>query len=122
MREFLDDDERMFSSYAELVGLTRGLDLAFEARKGMTITNAPTICANADAAVTAWRSLLHPSKKEIVREDGTVDELLFKASIIIQTYVSVTYIRPYILTTTKSDTSSISTANSPPLHTAPSRQ
>ncbi|OJJ05028.1 hypothetical protein ASPVEDRAFT_55065 [Aspergillus versicolor CBS 583.65] len=85
MREFLDDDERMFSSYAELVGLTRGLDLAFAARKGMTITNCPTICANADAAVTAWRSLLHPSKKEIVREDGTVDELLFKASMAIQT-------------------------------------
>ncbi|KAL4984104.1 hypothetical protein BDW68DRAFT_167648 [Aspergillus falconensis] len=87
MREFLDDDHRIFSSFAELVGLTRGLDLALAARQGMTIANAPSICANTDATVTAWRSLLHPSKKDLVREDGTVDELLFKANIIIQTYV-----------------------------------
>ncbi|KAL5050931.1 hypothetical protein BDW71DRAFT_80390 [Aspergillus fruticulosus] len=87
MREFLDDDNRIFSSFAELVGLTRGLDLALAARQGMTIANAPSICANTDATVTAWRSLLHPSKKDLVREDGTVDELLFKANIIIQTYV-----------------------------------
>ncbi|KAL4779841.1 hypothetical protein BJX76DRAFT_351459 [Aspergillus varians] len=91
MREFLDDDDddddRVFSSFAELVGLTRGLNLAFAARQGMTIANAPAICANTDATVTAWRSLLHPSKRDIVREDGTVDELLFKANIIIQTYV-----------------------------------
>ncbi|KAL4912978.1 hypothetical protein BDW62DRAFT_215902 [Aspergillus aurantiobrunneus] len=87
MREFLDDDERIFSSFAELVGLTRGLDLALAARQGMTIANAPAICANADATVTAWRSLLHSSKKDLIRQDGAVDELLFKANIIIQTYV-----------------------------------
>ncbi|KAL4923541.1 putative C6 transcription factor [Aspergillus undulatus] len=87
MREFLGDDERQFSSFAELVGLTRGLDIALTARNGMTIANAPWISANTDATVTAWQSLLHPSKKNLVREDGTVDELLFKANIIIQTYV-----------------------------------
>ncbi|RDW72718.1 fungal specific transcription factor domain-containing protein [Aspergillus mulundensis] len=87
MREFLDDNERIFSSFAEMVGLTRGLDLALCTRKGMTIANAPTICSNADATVTAWRSLLPPSKKDLVREDGTVDELLFKANMIISTYV-----------------------------------
>ncbi|KAL4879892.1 hypothetical protein BJY04DRAFT_219697 [Aspergillus karnatakaensis] len=87
MREFLDDDERNFSSFAEMVGLTRGLDIALTARQGMTIVSAPGISANTDATVTAWRSLLHPSKKNIVREDGTVDELLFKANMIIQTYV-----------------------------------
>ncbi|KAL4995356.1 hypothetical protein BDV10DRAFT_134486 [Aspergillus recurvatus] len=87
MREFLDDDDRVFSSFAELVGLTRGFDLALAARQGMTIANAPAICANADATVTAWRSLLHPSKKDLVRGDGTVDELLFKANMVIQTYV-----------------------------------
>ncbi|KAL4900137.1 hypothetical protein BDW74DRAFT_104479 [Aspergillus multicolor] len=87
MREFLDDNDRIFSSFAEMVGLTRGLDLALSARKGMTIANAPNICANADATVTAWRSLLPPSKKDLVKEDGTVDELLFKANMIISTYV-----------------------------------
>ncbi|KAL6231577.1 hypothetical protein BDW75DRAFT_233483 [Aspergillus navahoensis] len=85
MREFLDDDDRIFSSFAELIGLTRSLDLALAARQGMTIANAPGICANTDATVTAWRSLLHPSKKDLVRGDGTVDELLFKANIIIHT-------------------------------------
>ncbi|KAL4974659.1 hypothetical protein BDW66DRAFT_152693 [Aspergillus desertorum] len=87
MREFLDDDGRLFSSFAELVGLTRGLDLALASRQGMTIGNAPGICANADATATAWRSLLHPSKTDLIRGDGTVDELLFKANMIIQTYV-----------------------------------
>ncbi|KAL5339643.1 hypothetical protein BJX70DRAFT_363530 [Aspergillus crustosus] len=87
MREFLEDDDRTFSSFAELVGLTRGVELALVARPDMTLTTAPAICANTDATVTAWRSLLHPSKRDIVREDGSVDELLFKASMIIQTYV-----------------------------------
>ncbi|KAL4944127.1 hypothetical protein BDV06DRAFT_116930 [Aspergillus oleicola] len=87
MREFLDDDERTYSSFAELVGLTRGLDTALVSRQGMTIANAPWISGNTDATVTAWRSLLHPSKKNLVSEDGTVDELLFKANMIIQTYV-----------------------------------
>ncbi|KAL4868432.1 hypothetical protein BDV12DRAFT_169707 [Aspergillus spectabilis] len=98
MREFLDDDERMFSSFAEIVGLTRGLDLALAARQGMTIANAPAICANTDATVTAWRSLLHPSKKDIVRGDGSVDELLFEASMVIQTYVLAPLAQILILT------------------------
>ncbi|KAL4963855.1 putative C6 transcription factor [Aspergillus stella-maris] len=87
MREFLDDEDRTFSSFAELVGLTRGLDIALMSRQEMTIANAPWISGNTDATVTAWRSLLHPSKKNLVREDGTVDELLFKANMLIQTYV-----------------------------------
>ncbi|KAL4952190.1 hypothetical protein BDW69DRAFT_168269 [Aspergillus filifer] len=87
MREFLGDEERTFSSFAELVGLTRGLDIALSTRQEMTIANAPWISGNTDATVTAWRSLLHPSKKNLVREDGTVDELLFKANMIVQTYL-----------------------------------
>ncbi|KAL3488381.1 hypothetical protein BJX62DRAFT_212023 [Aspergillus germanicus] len=87
MREFLDDEDRVFSSYAEFVGLTRSLDLALAARKNMTIATAPAVCANTDATVTAWRSLLPPSKRDLVRKDGTFDELLFKANIIIHTYV-----------------------------------
>ncbi|KAL3473872.1 hypothetical protein BJX99DRAFT_272046 [Aspergillus californicus] len=63
MREFMDDTERGFSSLAELVGLTRALDLALAARQDMDISNAPVISANADASVTAWRSLLPASKK-----------------------------------------------------------
>ncbi|KAL2819561.1 hypothetical protein BDW59DRAFT_151348 [Aspergillus cavernicola] len=87
MREFLDDDVRVFSSFAELVGLTKGLDLALSARKGMDVANAPAICANADATVTAWRSLLPPSKKDLLQRDGSVDELMFKSHMLIQTYI-----------------------------------
>ncbi|KAL2811989.1 hypothetical protein BJX63DRAFT_432995 [Aspergillus granulosus] len=87
MREFLDDDDRVFSSFAEFVGLTRSLDLALRARKNMTIATAPAVCANTDACVTAWRSLLPQSKRDLVRADGSFDELLFKANMIIYTYV-----------------------------------
>jgi len=93
MREFLDDEERVFSSFAELVGLTRSLDLALRARKNMTIATAPAVCANTDASVTAWRSLLPPSKKDLVREDGSFDELLFKANMVINTYVPLWVVR-----------------------------
>ncbi|CEL02047.1 hypothetical protein ASPCAL01622 [Aspergillus calidoustus] len=87
MREFLDEEDRVFSSFAELVGLTRSLDLALAARQNMTSATAPAVCANTDASVTAWRSLLPHSKRDLVRGDGSVDELLFKANIIIHTYV-----------------------------------
>ncbi|KAL3466911.1 hypothetical protein BJX64DRAFT_249251 [Aspergillus heterothallicus] len=87
MREFLDDEDRVFSSFAELVGLTRSLDLALRARKGMTIATAPAVCANTDASVMAWRSLLPPSKRDLVREDGSFDELLFKSNMVINTYI-----------------------------------
>jgi hypothetical protein len=85
MREFLDEEDRVFSSFAELVGLTRSLDLALAARQNMTSATAPAVCANTDASVTAWRSLLPHSKRDLVRGDGSVDELLFKANIIIHT-------------------------------------
>ena len=39
MREFLDEEDRVFSSFAELVGLTRSLDLALAARQNMTLND-----------------------------------------------------------------------------------
>ena len=48
--------------------------------------HANTICANADTTLTAWCSLLPRSKRRILRDDGTVDELLFKANILMHTY------------------------------------
>ncbi|KAK9236431.1 hypothetical protein V1525DRAFT_217702 [Lipomyces kononenkoae] len=86
MREFMDDEGQEFSSFAELVGLTRSLDLALAPRRNLDFDTTTAVCANVDAAVTSWTSLLPASKKEIVRLDGSFDEVLFKANAIIHTY------------------------------------
>jgi hypothetical protein len=84
MREFAGD-EREFSSFAEMVGLTRSLDLALASRKDLDIKNINTVCANVDAIHVSWTSLLPPSKKTVFRSDGSLDEILFKAHAIIHT-------------------------------------
>ncbi|KAE8355924.1 hypothetical protein BDV28DRAFT_155047 [Aspergillus coremiiformis] len=95
MREFAGSDSPEFSSFAELVGLTRSLDLALASRQTLGVANAQATCANLDATVTAWRSMLPPSKKEIVRGDGSFDEILFKANMIIHTSIeSVAHCAP----------------------------
>ncbi|GFF43763.1 uncharacterized transcriptional regulatory protein C530.05 [Aspergillus udagawae] len=86
MREFAGD-EREFSSFAEMVGLTRSLDLALASRKDLDMKNINTVCANVDAIHVSWTSLLPPSKKTVFRPDGSLDEILFKAHAIIHTWI-----------------------------------
>lgn len=43
---------------------------------------------NFDASITGWCSLLPQSKKKLFRSDGTLDEQLFRAEILINTLVS----------------------------------
>ncbi|RLL98732.1 hypothetical protein CFD26_106194 [Aspergillus turcosus] len=86
MREFADD-EHEFSSFAELVGLTRSLDLALASRQDLDIKNISTVCANVDTIHVSWTSLLPPSKKTVFRSDGSLDEILFKAHAIIHTWI-----------------------------------
>jgi hypothetical protein len=85
MREFCDDDDIAFSSFAHLIGLTRGLSLALAGHQERNPNVANLVCASADTSITAWCSLLPPDKRKIIRDDGTVDELLFKANMIIHT-------------------------------------
>lgn len=87
MREFMGDEGLEFSSFAEFVGLTRSLDLALATRRNLDFDTTTAVCANVDAAVTAWSSLLPASKKETVRHDGSFDEIIFKANAIIYTCV-----------------------------------
>ncbi|EAW14986.1 putative C6 transcription factor [Aspergillus clavatus NRRL 1] len=87
MREFADENTRGFSSFAELVGLTRSLDLALAPRKDLDIKNVTAVSANVDATVASWTSLLPPSKKTVFRPDGTLDEVLFKANAILHTWI-----------------------------------
>lgn len=85
MREFCDDDDPGFSSFAQLIGLTRSLSLVLSGRQNHSSESTSLMCANADTCITAWCSLLPPDKRKIVRDDGTVDELLFKANMLIHT-------------------------------------
>ena len=84
MREFSDVE---FSSFAHLIGFTQSINRSLNFRQFNDIENAKAMCANADTAVTAWCSLLPVSKRRILREDGSVDELLFKANILMHVYV-----------------------------------
>lgn len=77
-----------FSSFAHLIGLIQGLNRAMLTRRMGDIENAKVVANNADTAMTAWCSLLPASKRRILRDDGSVDELLFKANILMHTYAS----------------------------------
>jgi hypothetical protein len=113
MREFASDDSPEFSSFAELAGLTRSLDLALVSRQGLGLANSHAMCANLDASVTAWRSLLSPSKKEIARVDGSFDEILFKANMVIHTYTFHPRVTGRLLIGNRLDTSLRSIASCP---------
>ncbi|KAJ5960719.1 uncharacterized protein N7479_007869 [Penicillium vulpinum] len=85
-REFLEEDETKFSSYAELIGLTRGVDRALS--PGNTANNRiyTTMAASSDTSVRAWFSLLSLEKRQLIRPDGSFDEVMFKAFFIMHTY------------------------------------
>lgn len=84
MREFSDVE---FSSFAHLIGFTQGINRVLATRRTRDIENAKIVCTNADTAMTAWCSLLPVSKRRLLRDDGSVDELLFKANILMHVYV-----------------------------------
>jgi hypothetical protein len=78
------DDETDFSSFAYLVGLLRSLDLTIIGIPRNSEENVKEMCTRADASIAAWLSLLSKSKRKLFRDDGTLDELLFKAQCLIQ--------------------------------------
>ncbi|GCB18988.1 hypothetical protein AAWM_01873 [Aspergillus awamori] len=87
IREFLPEADRpSFSSYAELIGLTRSIDKALASDWSKNAALVHTICENADISVAAWHSLLPPCKRDPLRSDGTVDEIMFKAKFILHAY------------------------------------
>ncbi|KZM26588.1 DNA binding [Ascochyta rabiei] len=84
VREFSDME---FSSFAELVGLTQGINRALATQRIGNIENAKVMAETADNTMMAWCSLLPASKKKIIRDDGSVDEHLFKANILMHAYI-----------------------------------
>jgi hypothetical protein len=82
VREF---SEAKFSSFAHLVGFTLGINRVLSFPRLHEPAQQKIICANADTMMTAWCSLLPKDKRRILRDDGSVDELLFKANILMHT-------------------------------------
>ena len=85
MREFAEDDGNDFSSFAQLIGLTRSLNTIFSCGRRSDPASASTLAANFDASVMGWSSLLLQSKRRLLRFDGTLDELLFRANMLVNT-------------------------------------
>lgn len=61
----------------------RSLDNIIRGAPRNSEENIKTLCANVDAGIEAWRSLLPKHKRKLVHEDGTPDEALFKAHMLI---------------------------------------
>lgn len=84
-REFLDEDKTQFSSYAELIGLTLGIDRALAPGNSTDHHLYSKMAASSDTSVLGWFSLLSPEKRQLVRPDGSFDEVMFKALFIMHT-------------------------------------
>lgn len=113
VREFSDAE---FSSFAQLVGLTQSINRVLAAPQTGEVESAKVTAEGADTAMTAWCSLLPPSKRRLLRDDGTVDELLFKANIIMQTYIVCVHRRLSTLKHFPIETLSKCVAPPPPEH------
>ncbi|KAL7809280.1 hypothetical protein V8C26DRAFT_412156 [Trichoderma gracile] len=83
-RGFDDDDNMSFSSYAYLIDATRILGITLAAGDCAN-KSAYSLVKNAEANLMSWDLHLPRSKRDPVRPDGTVDEILFKAHMVIHT-------------------------------------
>jgi hypothetical protein len=92
-------DDTDFSSFAYLIGLIRTLDQIIIGIPRISEDNMKVLTTNADAGIAAWLSLLSKPKRKLFREDGTLDELMFKANMLIQMYVhlSLIFVGPPLL-------------------------
>lgn len=81
-REFLDDDIE-FSSFSYLIGLLRSVDRICIGMPRDSLEKVREMASNFDAVAIAWATLLSKSKRKLFREDGTIDELLFKGNMAI---------------------------------------
>jgi hypothetical protein len=86
VREFSDAE---FSSFAQLIGFTRGINRVLQEGRSDDVEKTTAICARTDTMMTAWCNLLPKSKRSLLREDGSVDELMFKANMLMHVYVLI---------------------------------
>lgn len=77
------DEDVEFSSFAYLIGLLRSVDRICVGMSRESLEEVREMAMNLDAVSIAWASLLSKSKRKLFREDGTIDELLFKGNMAI---------------------------------------
>ncbi|KAL8743431.1 MAG: hypothetical protein Q9190_004216 [Brigantiaea leucoxantha] len=87
MREFLENDGRDFSSFAHLIGLIHSLDVVLANGHHFDSESTAVRAVNLDASVMGWRSLLPRNKERLVQSKDTLDEQLFRANMLINTYI-----------------------------------
>lgn len=86
MRDYDDRglNEESFSSYAYLIDATRILGTTLAA--GDTANESPySLVKNAEANLMSWHLYLPQRKRDPARRDGTIDEVLFKAHMAVNT-------------------------------------
>ncbi|PNP85442.1 hypothetical protein FNYG_01271 [Fusarium nygamai] len=82
-REF-DSEDVVFSSFAYLIGATRcAAQVICMSPKRATREHSEAIIQSADSAFDAWLLLLPKDKKPVLKADGTIDELMFQAHLLI---------------------------------------
>ncbi|KAJ4005571.1 hypothetical protein NW752_002404 [Fusarium irregulare] len=81
-REFADEDIQ-FSSFAYLISAVRAAALAISVTpKKATRQDSERMIQSADSVIDAWVMLL-PKDKKIMRDGGSIDELMFQAQLLI---------------------------------------
>lgn len=88
-REF-SSDNHVYSSFAYLIGSTRGVSRILAATPPDKKTCPPIEVVEAvDAMIDGWLLLLPESKRPLMSADGEIDELLFYAHMGIHAYVNI---------------------------------
>ncbi|KAF5253054.1 hypothetical protein FANTH_2028 [Fusarium anthophilum] len=87
-REF-DSEDVVFSSFAYLIGAVRcAAQVICMSPKRATREHSEAIIQSADSAFDAWLLLLPKDKKPVLKSDGTIDELMFQAHLLIHVPLS----------------------------------
>ncbi|KAF0639888.1 hypothetical protein FPSE5266_05949 [Fusarium pseudograminearum] len=81
-REFAENDIP-FSSFAYLIGAVRAAALAISVTpKKVKRQDSERMIQVADAVIDAWLLLL-PKERKVMRNDGSIDELMFQANLLV---------------------------------------
>ncbi|CAG7566094.1 unnamed protein product [Fusarium equiseti] len=81
-REFADEDIQ-FSSFAYLIGAVRAAALAISVTpKRATRQDSERMIQSADSVIDAWTMLL-PKSKKVMKDDASIDELMFQAQLLV---------------------------------------
>lgn len=82
-REFAPDDPD-FSSFAYLIGAVQCAAFAIStAPQIVAKEDSPQVIQTADSILSAWLLLLPKNRKQVMRKNGEIDELMFQAHHLI---------------------------------------